>query len=267
MSAPTFQVTTIYNDEQQLAEMRASWLAAGFDERRCDYRFFDNREGNRHEPYTAFAESARESRARWLVYCHQDVRIDLGHGYERLVEVLEDLERRDPNWALAGNAGMRTDAGLVARLKDPRSTAWWAGELPQAVISLDENFFVVNGRDNARWSDELAGFHFYATDACFHGLVRGRWSYVIDFHLTHLGAGRIAAEFHAVHEAMVRRWTRRSRLCLGYAVTGAPLLLAGEGWLRRWLDRAGVVARLWRPRWRKWAPRMLPAISTRTLRG
>lgn len=261
-----FQFTTIYSDAKQLAEMRASWAAAGFDEGRCAFRFFDNRKGNRHEPYSAFAEVARESRARWLVYCHQDVRADLGHGYDRLVEVLEDLERRDPHWAVAGNAGVGADHRWVARVRDPLPTAWWEGELPRTVISLDENFFVVNGRDNARWSAELAGFHFYATDACFHALARGRKAYVVDFHLTHLGSGRIAPEFHELHAAMVRRWTRGARLCLGYAVTGVPFLLTGNRWLRRWLDYPAVRVRLSRPRWRKWVERYLPRITARRLR-
>jgi hypothetical protein len=266
MSAPDFQFTTIFNDARQRAEMEASWRAAGFDGKRVAFRFFDNRDGNRHEPYSAFAQAARESRARWLVYCHQDVRADRGHGYHRLVGALEELGQRDPDWAVAGNAGMSAKHRFVARLHQPTPIPWWKGALPHPVHSLDENFFVVNGRDNACWSEELAGFHFYATDACFHGLARGRFSYVIDFHLTHLSGGRFGPEFSRAHEALVRRWTRRARVCLGYTVTGAPILLTGNCWLRPWLHHPGMRARLIRPRWQRVLGRLLPAISPRTLR-
>lgn len=266
MTQPVFQFATIYNDSAQLAALQASLLAAGFDEARCDFRVFDNSNGNRFEPFAAFAEAARSSRAHYLVFCHQDVRFDLGHGYERLVEMLAELDERHPTWAVAGNAGITPDHRMVARVRDAGPTPWWSGDLPASVVSLDENFFVVNRVDNARWSPELGGFHFYGTDVCLHALARGRSAHVIDFHLTHIGGGRVAAGFHELHRDLVRRWTQRSRLCLGYAPTGVPILLCRNPLFRRLVVHPAVIVRLMRPRWRRVLQRLLPRMSDRTLR-
>lgn len=262
----TFQVTTIFNDPVQYAAMRASFAAAGFDESCCDYRAFDNSGGNRDEPYAAFGRAARESNARYLIYCHQDIRLDRGHGCDRLRQVLQELDERHPAWAVAGNAGMDAAHQVVARVHHGGPPLWTSGPLPWPVVSLDENFFVVNGRDNARWSEELAGFHFYGSDVCFHAMARGKGAYIIDFHLTHLGAGRVAPHFDEQHRALVRCWTRHSSFCIGYAITGVQFVLTRNRALRWVFDRPGLQRRLQRPRWRKLLAGLVPPISTKTLR-
>lgn len=262
----TFLITTIYNDESSYADLRASFAAAGFDADRCEYVALDNRECNRWEPYSAFAAVAAGSEAPYLIFCHQDVRPDLGHGFDRLLAVLTELDTRDPQWAVAGNAGVDTAHRPVVCVRDPTSAPWWSGPWPWPVVCLDENFFVVRGRENARWSAGLGGFHHYGADVCLHAIARGRGVYVVDFNLTHLGAGRIAPHYEEQFLALTRVWTRCASLCFGRSIMGKPFVLTRHRLLRWLFDRPAMRRRLQRPRWRKWLRQVLPPISPQTLR-
>src|SRR2546423_9119907 len=95
-------------------EMRESFEQAGFTEEKCRYTLFDNTEGNRHEPYAAINAALDEGDEPYLVFCHQDVRADRGDGYQELLAAIRSLDSERPEWAVAGNAGVAPDFGIVA---------------------------------------------------------------------------------------------------------------------------------------------------------
>ena len=198
-----FHICTISNNLQQYDEMKISFIEAGFDNNRCRYSLFDNSQGNIYDPYQTLNQIKSEP---YIIFCHQDVLIDRGDDFDRLVTILEKLEKYDPHWAVAGNAGVNSNHKIVAKITDPCNTPKWLGKLPQTVLSLDENFFVIKTNANIFSSNELKGFHFYATDLCFSAIVNKQNCYVIDFHITHLSGGTASADFWKVQSDFYQKW-------------------------------------------------------------
>ena len=200
--------------------MRATFEAAGFDDNDCEFVLMDNVSSNEHEPFSAFSaqlDAAERKGQSRVVLCHQDVRLDRGHGRQQLDAELDRLDDEHPEWAVCGNAGYASDRrGFARRITDPTGT-WHLGRLPERVVSMDENFFVVRPEAGVRFSATLSGFHFYATDLCLQAQRRGRTCFVIDFHLTHLSDGRAGggtAAFYEAKRAFQHQWNCGYRLAL-----------------------------------------------------
>jgi len=135
----------------------------------------------------------------------------IGDGRQTLDALLADLERRDPSWALAGNAGGIGPGRLALRITDPHGLDRRVGELPARVVTLDENFIVVKRSARLGFSRDLAGYHLYGADLCLVADILGYTSYVIDFHLQHLSPGTKSTDFHAVEAAFRSKWSRAFR--------------------------------------------------------
>ena len=91
-----------------------------------------------------------------------------------LLSAMDNLECRDPGWAVAGNAGGSASLEVVRRITDPSGVST-DHVLPARVHSLDENFLVIRTATGIGCSPELGGFHFYGVDFCLNALERGRW--------------------------------------------------------------------------------------------
>lgn len=227
MISPTrlvFRICTLVTDWQQYAEMKQSFIAAGFDESRCAYSAFDNSSGNHFEPYSLINRLVQESSEPYLVLCHQDVLANQGDGFDRLLEALRQLDSRDPHWAVAGNAGCTDDFAFVIRVTDPNKFDHWPGPFPVRVHSLDENFLVIRGRAGVTCSSELSGFHLYGTDLCLNARLKRRTCYVIDFHLTHQSTGRFGEDFFASRRQFIERWNREFHFL--YVIREAEIFLS-----------------------------------------
>lgn len=210
--AGKFHICTIANDRLAYESMRASFVKAGFNEANSSFTFLDNTSGNQHEPYSAFNKIADERSEPYLIFCHQDILLNQGYGYEQLVAALEDLSRKDSRWLVAGNAGISFKYQHVARIVDPWPTPYWEGPLPQRVLGLDENFLVMRNDSKVRWSPDLAGFHFYGPDICLNAIKNGRTCYVINFQLEHLSAGSLNTIFWEIKEEFHRYWNEKFHL-------------------------------------------------------
>ena len=194
-----FTIATIVNDGAQYEEMRRSFDAAGFAGD-CEYLALDNREGNSFEAYAGIRTLLARAHGRYVIVCHQDVRL-LTDGRDHLLDLLGELDRLDPLWALVGNAG-GTGHGLALRISDPHGENQKVGALPAKVRSLDENFIILKRSAMIAPSVDLAGFHLYGTDLCLQARMRGYRAYVIDFHLRHLGRGSMGRDYYACLEAL-----------------------------------------------------------------
>lgn len=196
-----FHICCLTNNIPQYEEMKASFIHAGFDEERCRYTLLDNSKKNVHEPKGALDSCLADTTEQYLVFCHQDILLNQGHGFEQLMAVLQELDKKDPQWALAGNAGVNHRGEKVLRLTDPHNAPAWEGGFPSRVHTLDENFLVVNPNKKIEVSETLRGiFHYWATDLCMDATFKGHGIYVIDFHLEHLSKGKFKPEAlqHAV---------------------------------------------------------------------
>jgi hypothetical protein len=229
----TFHICTISNNLKQYEEMKASFIASGFNLESCRYSLFNNSEGNQFDPYQTFNKIKSSTVDPYIIFCHQDVLLDRGDDFENLLKLLEELDRHDPSWAIAGNAGMSSDRGMIAKITDPNNTTKWLGTLPQPVHSLDENFLVIKNTANIFSSEELSGFHFYATDLCLSALLNKQNCYVIDFHLTHLSGGNIKADFWDVQAKFYHRWCREFIFTYVQTITGVKMCMSKYRLLRK----------------------------------
>ncbi|MGE0701447.1 MAG: hypothetical protein AB7O57_20290, partial [Hyphomicrobiaceae bacterium] len=132
-----YTIATLVNDETQHRAMVQSFRAGGFDG--DDVEFVAVRDAS--SAYAGLNAALASARGRIVILCHQDVRL-LADGRHRLEACLDELERRDPLWALAGNAGGLAPGRLAMRISDPHGHDRSLGQLPARVMSLDENFIV-----------------------------------------------------------------------------------------------------------------------------
>ncbi|MBW4602427.1 MAG: hypothetical protein KME29_23395 [Calothrix sp. FI2-JRJ7] len=225
MNTKSFHICTIANKLKQYDEMKASFIEAGFDENRCRYSLFDNSNGNVYEPYETFNQIKSDTLEPYIVFCHQDVIINQGDGFNSLIKVIEELEKLDSKWAIAGNAGLNKNYEIVAKITDP-CTPNWTGDFPHKVHSLDENFFVVKTSANIKCSQELDGFHFYATDLCLNAIVKGYSCYVINFHLTHLSSGNFSQAFYKAQTKFYEKWCSQFNFCYVQTTCTAVMVLS-----------------------------------------
>ena len=204
--ARMFQVAPVANAAAQYAEMRRSFEAAGFTEDRARYTLFDNEGENRHDPYVVLRQLPAEGDEPYIVLCHQDVRLDLGHGCDQLTAQIALLNELHPKWVAAGNAGGGSEDRVLAHLDEPTGR-FREQHLPVAARSLDENFLLLRRGTGPFCSASLQGFHLYGTDVCLNAIVRGRTAYIIDFLLTHLSGGNAnTPAFNDARARLVEHW-------------------------------------------------------------
>ncbi len=219
---------TLVNDREMYDALVASFIAGGFTSEDCEFFFIDNTGEGQTCAYRGLNAILNVARGRHVILCHQDVillkdkRIDLD-------KLFSDLTIKDPDWALAGNAGGVSPGQLALRITDPHGTDQHVCELPARVMSLDENFIVVRSNSHLGFSHDLSGFHFYGADICLHADVMGRTAYVINFHLKHLSGGfkdklfdDMKIEFREKwSRAMAPRWLQTT--CSLMRLTGDPV--------------------------------------------
>ncbi len=215
----TFHICTIANDLQQYEEMKSSFISAGFNLEKCRYSLFDNSEANKFDPYQVFNTIKSITVEPYIIFCHQDVRMDKGDGIDRLLELIDELDKADNRWAIAGNAGINNHYQAVVRITDPNNTDNWSGHFPQSVHSLDENFLVIKTAANISSSVALSGFHFYATDLCLNAINKQHTCYVINFHLTHLSGGNLGSAFLQAQVKFNEQWCDKFLFCYVQTIT------------------------------------------------
>jgi hypothetical protein len=204
-------IVTFVNDVEAYEQMLRSFSTAGFTGDRATFAQLTARD-HELEPYGMITKLVSGTTEPYFVLCHQDVRLDCGHGFDDLTRAIDNLERQDPLWAVAGNAGGRADLRVVRFLTDPHGGPT-LHPLPMRVHSLDENFLVIKSRTGVQCSVELAGFHFYGSDICLNALAAGRSAYVIPFQLRHLSAGTRDESYDRARERFVSHWSRYFRAC------------------------------------------------------
>lgn len=225
--APRFSIGTLVTSPEQYDAMRDSFSARGFDSANSEFLYLDNRGPDQTGAYRGLNALLHAARGEYVVLCHQDVRL-LGDDIDTLDRRLAELSARDPNWALAGNAGGLAPGVLAHRISDPHGADRNSGNLPQRVMSLDENFIVVKRSARVGCSVDLEGFHFYGPDLCLNADMAGHSAWVIDFHLLHLSGGNKSTDFFAAEEAFRAKWNHALRP-RWMQTTCALLRLTGSG--------------------------------------
>ena len=206
----TYSVATLVNNHSQYDAMLATFRQRGFDASTCEFLHIDNTGPEQTDAYVGLNLLLSRAQGKYVILCHQDVRL-VDDGRQELDAALDDLEQRDENWALAGNAGGAAPGRLVLRISDPHGEDTRVGNLPERVCTLDENFIIVKRAARLGFSRDLSGFHFYGADLCLVADILGYSAYVIDFHLRHLSSGTKSAEFYAAEAAFRSKWSHALR--------------------------------------------------------
>ncbi|MFT4020746.1 MAG: glycosyltransferase family A protein [Acinetobacter sp.] len=210
-------------------EMVESAKRAGFDTDDVEFLYFDNKNSNQYDGYSGINRALREAKGEYLIFCHQDILFQYD-SREDLENNLKQLEQQDANWAIAGNAGKNEKGDTYIRISDPHYTNLKEGTFPAQVMSLDENFLILNRKHNLSTSAKIMkGFHLYAIDLCQNAKLLGLKSYVIDFHLHHKSPGNVDQSYFAVQQAYMDMQYQRKQpqyfwaMCSHFYVSNHPL--------------------------------------------
>jgi hypothetical protein len=230
-----FSVCTLVTSTQEYEEMVASFHKAGFTDENSEFLYADNSAGNQYDGFTGVRAFLTKSTAQYVIICHQDVVLSYD-GFERLSACVEELEKTDPHWAIAGNAGYVDSNRKAIRISDPYGKDVAKGPFPAKVRSLDENFLIVKRSSGLTPSHDLRGFHFYATDLCLIADILGYNAYVIDFHLYHKSGGHCDESFFNAKQRLIDKYRRvlQSRFV---RTTCTPLYLSGCSFLNSLFNR------------------------------
>jgi len=236
-----FHICTIANDLNQYEEMKASFIQAGFDQDHCRYSLFDNSITNIYEPYSTFNQVLNDTTESYIIFCHQDVLLDQGEGFEQLVKAINEVEKLDPDWAILGNAGCDRHFNEIFHLTAPTIVPNQRYQYPAKVHSFDENFLVVKTSATVRCSTDLEGFHLYASDLCLNVIRQGYSCYVISFHLTHLSGGNKNQVYWNLRAKFQKKWSQNFLFCyMRSPSSGRVMCLSRYSWLRRVFDKQKV---------------------------
>ncbi len=241
----TFHICTITNNLTQYEEMKSSYIAAGFTEDRCRYSLFDNSKSNVFDP-SIFNTIRLSTLEPYIIFCHQDILLNQGDGFDKLIKLIDELNRVDRKWAVAGNAGVTRKGEYVLRITDPFSHYYpeWKKGFPYEVESLDENFILI--RTQADISCNIKTFYFYAHELCLDALTKGYSSYVINFHLTHLSPGKYDNDGHSYFSLAIKsfedKWSQRFFFRY-YQPVYAQMMCFSKYWFLRSLGKTLIYLR------------------------
>ena len=190
---PAYSFCTLISRPAQYARMLQSFHDAGFTPEDCEFLYIDNSANNQGDGYTGLNRLIAAAQGHHIILCHQDLlAIDPRSQLDATLAALDSLA---PDWAIAGNSGHDAQGRKRQRLTDRYGYDMTMGPLPARVVSLDENFLVLRRAACLGFSHDLSGFHLYGTDLCLQADLRGHSAWVVDFHLEHLGQGRVDATF------------------------------------------------------------------------
>jgi hypothetical protein len=239
--APVFSICVMLTDWVEYDECMASFRAHGFDEDGCEFLVMDNSATNQADAYVALNEFLQAATGIYVVLCHQDLLL-LDAGRVELEARLAELDRIAPNWGVCGNAGSMDDGWPAIGLAHPDETLV-AGNLPQKVVSLDENFLVARRIANLALSRDLSGFHHYGSDICTVAAILGWEAYAIDFLLLHKSHGTFDDSWARSNAAIEAKYARALAPRRVHLVNGRSFLLGGTQVGRRLARVAQVIGK------------------------
>ncbi|MEQ9408301.1 MAG: hypothetical protein RIK87_11270 [Fuerstiella sp.] len=239
-SAVRYSICTLVTKPNEYSALQQSFLEAGFREDICEFLYIDNSEVNQCDAFAAVNRFLQEARGQFVILCHQDIRLH-DDRIDDMERVIAQVTQLDPQWGVLGNAGGVAPGQLAIRITDPKGVNTANGPFPTHVDALDENFMIVRRAANLGVSGDLAGFHFYGTDLCIIADILGYRSYVIDFHLHHLGGestnkGKTKNSFHSSYPKIRRALTQKYR----------------RAFRPRWIQNTGTILYLSGSRFRHW---------------
>lgn len=200
-----YSICTLVTRLEEYQEMAASFLTAGFNTDQCEFLYVDNSSANYADAYTGINMFLSHAKGQYIILCHQDILMNKDN-MEDLDQLLTELQQKDENWAICGNAGAAGPNHVIYHISYPNDIFKHKGEFPTKVSALDENFLVVKKSAMLAQSNNLSGFHLYATDLCLNAEMRGFSAYAIAFNLTHKSYGNADFTFHESRKRLIKKY-------------------------------------------------------------
>jgi len=206
-----YSICTLVTKTSEYEEMVNSFRDKGFDDKNTEFLYISNIDSNQYDGYSGLNHMLNTAAGEYVVLCHQDILLNFDN--ESILDsCISELNHKDKNWALAGNAGGDSRT-RYRRITDPHGTSS-VGSFPQRVKSLDENFIISNSKNRVALSGNLNGFHMYGTDLCLMADILGYSAYVINFHLQHNSPGNKDASFYKSEKALINKYKNAFKLRL-----------------------------------------------------
>jgi hypothetical protein len=225
-----YSICTLMTNPTEYQEMLDTFEQAGFNESNSEFFYIDNQNSNRYTAYDGLNLMIKHAKGQYILLCHQDLLL-LYDKEPDLANSLERLNKFDPNWAVAGNAGGMRIKKIARHYVNGASKTEIVEKKPAKVYSLDENFLVLKSDARLSFSNDLKGFHFYGTDICLIADAMGYSCYVIDFLLMHKSMRSPEKSFLSIKKLLLQKYKRawRSRFmqstCARFYLSGNPLAM------------------------------------------
>jgi hypothetical protein len=231
-----FSICCLVSNWSSYKDARGKFAASGFSEENSEFLVCDNSEGNRFDAFEACRIFLREARGRYVLIAHQDA-YPL-ESVDKLRQLLSELDKADPAWGIAGNAGVTAKKWplQMGSLKMP-AAALSLDEPFKQVSVVDENAIIVRNGCGITVSSDLTGYHFYGLDICSVASRLGLHSYVLDYLWYHASEGTIGCEFFASKRLL------QSKLAAHYSVTELPTTCTHVSWSPSLWKRAVSVSK------------------------
>lgn len=191
-----FSICTIVNNDKKYRASLAEWHRQGFRGADCEFLFCDNRGGNQFDGFQSSRLFLDSARGKYVVLTHLDSRPRVTK--KHLLEILENLEKLDPRWAIVGNAGVQqgTLRFVTLGLVMPNYSYRKKEEDFIQVEALDENLLIVKAEARLSLSHDLKGFHLYGLDLSDMARRLGRTCYVAKMPWYHGSHGTLNRQFY-----------------------------------------------------------------------
>jgi len=202
-----YSICTLTTRIEEYHGMVSSFINAGFNTLECEFLYIDNSDYNAADAYQGINWFLSRAKGEYIIICHQDVLINRDQRADLELRLAE-LQELDEHWAICGNAGAAGPNHIVYHISYPNNVFKNKGQFPQKVTALDENFLVLKKNAMLAQSNDLSGFHLYATDLCLNAEMRGYSAYAIAFNLTHKSYGNADETFRKSRGEIIEKYNR-----------------------------------------------------------
>ncbi|RYE14804.1 MAG: hypothetical protein EOP34_05440 [Rickettsiales bacterium] len=200
-----FSICTLVTRETEYQEMLQSFVDKGFNTDYCEYLHIDNTKGCTFEAFEGLNLFLQQAKGKYIIICHQDILLHKD-GYPELQTCINTINKIDIKWAVCGNAGASGPNHIVYHVTYPDNKFMNKGKLPLKVSALDENFLLIKNSAHLRLSNNLKGFHLYATDLILQAELNGYSAYVIPFNLIHKSRGNKSNDFFIIRNELIKKY-------------------------------------------------------------
>lgn len=202
-----FSFCTLMTKKHEYEKLLDSLEKKGFNSENSEFLYLDNSISNKYDAFKGLRQLIANSKGEYIVLLHQD--IILYDDINILRKRISELEKKDKNWAVAGNAGAREPKNYFIKVTDRNNNLKLLGKnFPALVNSLDEDLIILKKNAGITFSNDLSGFHFYGTDICMNAQQLGFNCYVIDFHVLHYGFGVLTKDFYESKNLFVKKYAK-----------------------------------------------------------